>query len=308
MTLDPEAGEAVDDQDLGLEDFADLPDEADTPDEEQPEEDEGADLAADQDDQPEADEDDPDADLSEGDKVLVTLSDGDQVKLEELKAGYFRQKDYTHKTEELAREREQIGEIRKAYDQQTQALQAAQNGLAHYMQGLVPPEPDLSLAQTNPGQYQYQQAMRQQAMVELQRVLQASQQTQAQATQADAAELARYKSDEEARLIQAMPSLKDPGRRSKFQADVRQAALDFGFSEAEIDTTLDHRILRLVHFARHGKQALDNRSRAARRAGERPSRGKRAPGTAAAPQARSKAMERLTKTGDIEDAVAAMLN
>ena len=305
--LDPATDDYVDDQGLGLEEAASDLDQADTPDEEQPDEDGGADLAAD-DDQQEADEDDPDTDLSDGDNVLVTLSDGDQVKLEELKAGYFRQKDYTHKTEELARERGEIKQIRTTYAQHSRNLQAAQQNLAQFLSGLIPPEPDLSLAQSDPGAYQYQQALRQSAVGELQQVLQAGRQVNARARQMQAYELSKIKSQEEARLIQAMPSLKDSGRRSKFQADVRQAALDFGFTEAEIDTTLDHRILRLVHFARHGKQALDNRSKAARRAGEKPSKGKRAIGTAAAPSKQRKAMERLNQSGDIEDAVAAMLN
>jgi hypothetical protein len=37
---------------------------------------------------------------------------GEQVSIEELKAGYFRQSDYTKKTQELAEERRKIEELR----------------------------------------------------------------------------------------------------------------------------------------------------------------------------------------------------
>lgn len=37
---------------------------------------------------------------------------GEQVSIDELKAGYFRQKDYTQKTQELAEERKRIEELR----------------------------------------------------------------------------------------------------------------------------------------------------------------------------------------------------
>lgn len=36
---------------------------------------------------------------------------GEQVSIDELKAGYFRQKDYTQKTQELAAERKRIEEL-----------------------------------------------------------------------------------------------------------------------------------------------------------------------------------------------------
>ncbi|MFN7882953.1 MAG: hypothetical protein ACK5PF_08055, partial [bacterium] len=116
--------------------------------------------------EPEGEE--PDAEpAAEDDSVLVALDGDEKVTLKELKAGYFRQKDYTQKTTEVAQERKTVEATKAAYAERNAVLETALQNLGGYLQGLIPPEPPLHLAQTDPGRYQYQRALRESAIAEL---------------------------------------------------------------------------------------------------------------------------------------------
>ena len=250
------------------------------------------------------DETDADEDLEEGDDVLVTLGDGEQVNLGELKKGYFRDKDYRHKTEALAQERKSVEALRESYSQNAEVLQTAYQNLTQLLEGLVPAEPDLELAQSDPATYQYQQALRNNAIAELQKVYAGRQEATSAIQGASEEEIARYRSEEDAKLVAALPMLKDPGRKAAFDAANNKTALEFGFSEQEISSTADHRILQLVHYARIGKIAEQNRKNAGRRVAEKPRKGGRPNPVAGKPPKNREAMSRLAKTGSFEAAMA----
>lgn len=250
------------------------------------------------------DETESDEDLEEGDSVLVTLDGGEQVDLGELKKGYFRDKDYRSKTEALADERKSVEAVREQYGQNANVLQTAYQNLTQLMEGLIPAEPDLSLAQTDPGEYQFQVAVRNNAIGELQKVYAGRQELEGTVQGASEADISRHKSEEEAKLLSALPILKDPGRKAAFDTSVQKTALEFGFSEQEISSTADHRILQLVHFARIGKIAEQNRKNAGRRVAEKPREGVRANPVAGKPSKSRGAMKRLAQSGSLEDAMA----
>ena len=168
------------------------------------------------------DETDADEDLEEGDDVLVALGDGEQVNLGELKKGYFRSKDYTHKTEALAQERKSVEALRESYSQNADVLQTAYHNLTQFLEGLIPAEPDLALAQSDPATYQYQQALRSNAIAELQKVYAGRQEAEGAIQGASEKEIARHRSEEDAKLVAALPMLKDPGRKAAFEASVKK--------------------------------------------------------------------------------------
>jgi len=242
-------------------------------------------------------------DFEDGDEVEVILGDGATVALGELKKGYFRQKDYTHKTEALAKERQAVEALREDYGRYRASIEDVQQRVLAFLQSAVPPEPDPTLAQSNPNEYQYQLALRNHALGELQQFYATNDAVGDNVSQVDAAEIERYRSQENDKLLAAMPALKEPGRKAAFDGANRKTALAFGFSEAEIDTTADHRILQLVHYARLGKQAEHNRKHAKRRLAEKPSRGTRAALAASKPNKNRDAMRRLQQTGTLEDAM-----
>lgn len=293
-TFDDFAGE-----DLGtdtLEGEVDEIDNSETDQDEHPEE-------AVEDDAPEGGEpegDDPDSD----DQVRVTLDDGAETTLAELKRGYFREADYTHKTTELAEERKQLAETQQSFAQRSQFVETTLSNLTTYLENLVPPEPPISLAQSDPGSYQYQKALRDNAIAELGQLVQMEDglgQAQQGFNQED---VTRLKGDEDAKLLKAMPHLSDPAKRAAFDTAIKETAIEFGFTEDEVAGAADHRILQLVHYARLGKRAVTNRNNAKRRV-EAPKKGKARPAQVTAKgSGNRRAKERLSKSGSLEDAMS----
>jgi hypothetical protein len=113
----------------------------------------------------------------------------------------------------------------------------------------------------------------------------------------------RWQAEQKGKLAQAMPHLADPAKYEAFRSTVVKAAMeDFGFSQAEADTTYDARVMQLVHYARLGKLAEKNRQNAKRRV-ETP---KQARTQVKAPDPNQKASElkrRFQRTGSFEDAL-----
>jgi hypothetical protein len=246
---------------------------------------------------------DPDAEpAEEDDSVMVTLDGDEKVTLKELKAGYFRQRDYTHKTTEVAQERKAAEATKAAYAERNAVLETALQNLGGYLQGLIPPEPPLQLAQTDPGRYQYQRALRESAIAELGQLVSIKGQVDTHNQAVSESELREYRDREQAALVKAMPALADPVKRVAFDQSVKTAAKAFGFTDDEISATADHRILRLVHFARLGQKAEENRNNAKKRI-ETPRMGKATPAIAPVNAASDKAMRVLTKSGNWKDAL-----
>ena len=252
------------------------------------------------------DGDDQDGDAepdAEDDDVLVKLDSGDEVRLSELKSGYLKDKDYRHKTTELAEERKQLAQTQQSFAQRSQFVETTLTHLTSYLENLVPPEPPISLAQSDPGSYQYQRALRENAMSELAQLVR-MQDGLGQAQQGFSQEdVTRLKGEEDAKLLKAMPHLSDPAKRAAFDTAIKETAIAFGFTEDEVAGAADHRILQVVHYARLGKRAVTNRNNARRRV-EAPKKGKARPAKVTAREASNRrAIERLSKSGSFEDAM-----
>jgi hypothetical protein len=158
------------------------------------------------------------------------------------------------------------------------------------------------LAQTDPGRYQYHRALRESAIAELGQLVSIRGQVDAHNQTVSEAEFREYRDREQAALVKAMPALADPVKRVAFDQSIRATAKAFGFTDEEIDSTLDHRMLRVVHFARLGRKAEENRNNAKKRI-ETPRMGKATPATAPVNVANKKAMHALTKSGNWKDAL-----
>lgn len=241
------------------------------------------------------------ADAESGEEnVEVTLASGEKVTLKELKEGYFRAKDYTHKTTEVAQEKKQVEATRAQLVERTTVMETALQNLSGYLQSLIPPEPNISLARSNPGEYQYQLAVRQNAIAELGHLVSMKGAIEETKTAVSEADLREYREREQAALIGVMPALADPVKRAVFDGRVRTLAKDFGFSDEEIGETHDHRILRLVHYAGIGMKAEENRRNAGRRV-ETPKLAKAKSTPPPVNVESRKAMHALTKSGSIKD-------
>ena len=246
-----------------------------------------------------AEEEDPDADF------VVTI-DGEDIPLSEIKEwqkGALRQDDYTRKAQAVAADRQALEQERETTRARTAELEQSVQAFAQFVQGLIPPEPPMSLAQQNPGAYTQAKALREQAIAEMGQLFDVKESVEQRQNEWSAADLQRYRDNENAELAKAMPALKDPARLAAFDQRIKSAAQEFGFSEAEIEQTADHRIRQLVHYAALGKKAEANRKNAARRV-ETPKQGKGRPAQMTASSIDNrKAMQRLSKTGSLADAL-----
>lgn len=268
---------------------------------EQPVDDGADDEPAEEEDSDQDDAED-DADLADGEDVVVTLSDGSEVSLSELEDGNLRHADYTEKTEALARDRKAVEAIRADYEGRARDIETAYQNLTHFVASMLPPDPDPALATADPAAYIQQQAVRNQALQAMEAFAGEQQAVAGQMSEARAAELSRMADAEQTKLIEAMPELKDPARKVAFDASVKKAAEHFGFSEAEVGDAIDHRILRMAHYAQIGLRKSENRRNATRRMAEKPAKGRRGAPAAKQPKNRQ-AMRRLAKSGSFEDAM-----
>lgn len=223
--------------------------------------------------------------------------------IEELRRSGLREADYTRKTQALAQERETVQQERTAIQERAANVTSAMQNLARFVQSLIPPEPSLALAQTNPGEYTRQQALRQRALAEVSQVMQMREQVAQGNQRATAADMDRLRAAEDAKLVQAMPQLSDPLRRGAFEKGIRDTGLAFGFTEQETaQLPVDHRVQKLIHYAGLGLRAEENRKAFERRV-ETPKAGKARPAQAAAGDEQRRAINRLRKSGSIEDAL-----
>lgn len=244
------------------------------------------------------------AETEEEGETLVTLPDGEQVPMSELTNGYMRQRDYTHKTTEVAEERKALDEVRNTFQQRLQFAETTLSNLDVFLESLVPEEPSLALAETNPAEYQRQRAWREAAQRELDVLKQGKQQFEAAQEQFRAEDFERFKQAENAKLLKDFPELANPQKRAAFDADIAKFASEMGFPEEEVKNTVDSRILKALHWANYGWKVAQNRKNAKRRV-EAPKKAKAKPARSV-PEARSnrQAKQRLRKTGSLADALA----
>lgn len=287
-----------DHEDDTLEDGAALPDDGET----DPDEDEFLDDEAeptDEDGEAEGDQEE-----AEPEAQQFELDNGDTVTLDELTDGYLRQADYTRKTTEIAREREAVAEERTVHAERANFTEQVLQGLIGFAERLVPPQPDMELMHTDPMAYQTQLLLRQQAEQEVRNLFQVQNIIGQHSQEGHNGDLERMRAVESDKLLAAMPHLSDPARRTAFDDANRKTALEFGFTEEEIGQAMDHRILRLVHYARLGKKAESNRNNAQRRIAAPKRRKSAKSSTNGRMTGAQKAARQYRKTGDLRAAEA----
>ena len=266
-----------------LEDAADALEDDEEADDEQPDEEEVADSEAD-------------------DSVLVTLDSGETATLKELKDSWFRTKDYTHKTTEVAQERKAVEAIKATLAEREAVLENALQNLDGFLQNIVPPEPSLQDVYANPTEAFKKSKVRADAIAELQAVLHMKRQIEEARDKVSEAEMREFRNRETAALVKAMPALADPVKKAAFDGSVKASAKVFGFTDDEVAATVDHRILQVVHYARIGLRAEENRKNAGRRV-ETPKLAKAKPAVAPVNVDNKKAMHALIKSGSRKDAL-----
>ncbi len=194
-------------------------------------------------------------------QTFTVKVDGKEVSvtLDELQKGYSRTQDYTRKTQ-------QIAEVRKQVEQETHAVRAEREQYAQLLGALQAqlqssePQVDLErLYHEDPIEWVRQKEVMRERQEKLgaiqseqQRLAQVSQYEQQRAMEAQLA------SQQEA-LLAALPDWKDPKKAKAEKALVIESAKAAGFSDEDLKSVYDHRLVLLLRKAALFDQMVSKR-------------------------------------------------
>ena len=237
---------------------------------------------------------------NEADSQIVTLKGGEQVPLSELKLGYMRDRDYRHKTQDL-------GNRSRNLDAMTTRVTNTVKGIASYLAERLPPEPPRSLAYQNPAEYTRQKALYDDGLANINQIIELANDSTAVAGELQSSVTEETLQAESEKLAQVFPqTTKDEGRKAFFD-QAFSAARELGFSDAELKGVSDHRLFGLAYYAQIGMKAEQARAKALTKVtAAPPATPSPRPNGAANQQVRKskEAMQRLSKSGSIKDAMA----
>jgi len=230
------------------------------------------------------------------------------VTLEELQKGYSRTQDYTRKTQ-------QIAEVRKQVEQETQAVRAERaqyaqllGALSEQVQQALIPQVDMDrLKHEDPIEWvklkevirdNQEKAIAIQA--EQQRLQYVAQQEHIQNLQANLAE-------EQKALVSAIPEWKDPTKAAAEKKMLLEFGQKMGFKPQELSQIYDHRVVHALRKAALYDQMMSKRTNIKPVVNNGPRTAK--PGAAGRISQTTEAVrakQRLAQTGRVEDAASAI--
>jgi len=256
-----------------------------------------------------------DASKPDPNKVYVSR-DGTPVAAAELWAGYEKAREYERIIPQVQSERARIGQAEQALAAREQQLQPVLAQVATLLQNQIPPEATDELWETDPIAAQMQDRARNKALAQLSQVNAAQAEAQQrQAAQAQAQQQA-YLREQQQKLVEAIPVLRDPVKAKAFAADFHEVGQAAGFSAQELGQVYDHRLFKLAELAAIGLKAQREQGKAkevaqtkavvaAKKVVDKPPvqapAARQAAGVREAQAARG-AMDRLKKTGSPRDA------
>jgi hypothetical protein len=269
----------------------------------------GVEDAPDEETSEEQSEEDEEPEEQEQPQTFSVKIDGKEVSvtLDELQKGYSRTQDYTRKTQ-------QIAEVRKQVEQETQAVRAERGQYAQLLGALQAqlqasePQVDLDrLYNEDPIEWVRQKEVLRERQekayaiqAEQQRLYQLSQQEQQQSMQ-------QHLESQKDALLAALPEWKDPKKAKLEKAMLIESAKSAGFSDEDLKSVYDHRLVLLLRKAALFDQMVSKRQgiKPVTNNGPRPAK----PGAAGRVSTTSevtRAQQRLAKTGRVDDAADAI--
>lgn len=258
---------------------------------------------AEQQEEPDAEESEGDEPEEEGEKeepVVVTLKGGEQVPLEELKHGYMRLRDYRLKTQETANKS-------KSLEEMTTRVTRTVDAIATHLAGMLPEEPQPTLAIQDPSEYTRRKAIYDAAMGQVNAIIRLANEPKEVAGKLTKAQEDELVALNDEKLAEAFPQTrKSLADRKKFFEQTFQTARDLGFTDEELKGQIDHRYFKLAHYARIGLEAEQAKGKALAKVQNAPPAAVKVKQRAAVNadvQKSRDAMKKLSKTGSIQDAL-----
>jgi uncharacterized protein (DUF3084 family) len=269
----------------------------------------GVEDAPDEETSEEQSEEEEETEEKEQPQTFTVKVDGKEVSvtLDELQKGYSRTQDYTRKTQ-------QIAEVRKQAEQETQAVRAEREQYAQLLGALQTqlqssePQVDLErLYHEDPIEWVRQKEVMRERQEKL-GAIQSEQQRLAQVAQYEQqrAMEAQLASQQEA-LLAALPDWKDPKKAKAEKALVIESAKAAGFTDEDLKSVYDHRLVLLLRKAALFDQMVSKRQGIKPVVNNGPRTAK--PGAAGRVSTTTegvRAKQRLAKTGRIDDAASAI--
>ena len=192
----------------------------------------------------------------QNDALVFSLEDGSKVTLGELKSGYMKNADYIQKSERNAADRRELNSLRDMYQTAMTQLRQQQRAMVEFTQGLIPEEPDVELAKSDPSKYRDRVDLRNRAIQEVRQLMRQAAVTRRQQQQTDLGHYARLKETEDFILKSKMPRLCDPAKFEEFEKNVHDMALELGLTKRAISAAMcDHRLRMMLYYAHLGKLA-----------------------------------------------------
>ena len=269
----------------------------------------GVEDAPDEETSEEQSEEEEETEEQEQPQTFTVKVDGKEVSvtLDELQKGYSRTQDYTRKTQ-------QIAEVRKQVEQETYAVRAEREQYAQLLGALQAqlqssePQIDLdSLYHEDPIEWVRQKEVMRERQEKLgaiqseqQRLSQVAQYEQQRAMEAQLA------SQQEA-LLAALPDWKDPKKAKAEKALVIESAKAAGFTDEDLKSVYDHRLVLLLRKAALFDQMVSKRQGIKPVVNNGPRTAKPgAAGRVSTTTESTRAKQRLAKSGRIDDAASAI--
>jgi uncharacterized protein (DUF3084 family) len=269
----------------------------------------GVEDAPDEETPEEQSEEEEETEEKEQPQTFTVKVDGKEVSvtLDELQKGYSRTQDYTRKTQ-------QIAEVRKQVEQETQAVRAEREQYAQLLGALQTqlqssePQVDLErLYHEDPIEWVRQKEVMRERQEKL-GAIQSEQQRLAQVAQYEQqrAMEAQFASQQEA-LLAALPEWKDPKKAKAEKALVIESAKAAGFSDEDLKSVYDHRLVLLLRKAALFDQMVSKRQGIKPVVNNGPRTAKPgAAGRVSTTTESTRAKQRLAKSGRIDDAASAI--
>ena len=255
-------------------------------------------------------DDEPEGDEVEEPQVFTVKINGEEVKvtLDEALKGYSRTQDYTRKTQELAQRLKEFEPERNAVRAERQQYADALRQVEQALTDLTPQEPDwVKVQHETPEDFPILWAQWQQHKERLSR-LSAERRQAEESVRAD--QIAAYNESvqrAQEQLFEQLPEWKDAEKRKAEQTRLRSYAVEnAGYTEDELNSVVDPRAIVLLRKA----MLYDEAQKAKPVLKQKIEKIKKAtPGSAHAKRQvvaeSTKALQRLAKTGRVEDAASA---
>lgn len=205
-------------------------------------------LGAEAEDSDDESDDDSSEDEGEVEDDGIELSPGEKVSIEELKKMGLRQADYTRKTQEVAKIRDEVSAERQRY---IEKLKAAEQALAE----LGPPEPDWdTLRKENPAEYAAQREDQRKRQENLEKVRKAREAEEQKDFEAQREQFSHHVAEERTKLLMEVPEWQDAGKMQEAYQQMSQFVAKYGFSPDVLNEITDHRLVLIIKDAMEGRK------------------------------------------------------